>query len=49
MLDARKIAQIEKDRTVPEVVILGDVVMFEVQYDDDGNADGRVTVSPIRR
>lgn len=40
VLDARKIAQIEKDRTVPEVVILGDAVMFEVQYDDEGNADG---------
>jgi hypothetical protein len=40
MLDARTIAEIEKDRPVPEVVILGDVVMFEVQYDDDGNAAG---------
>lgn len=40
VLDARTIAEIEKDRHVPEVVILGDVVMFEVQYDDDGNAAG---------
>jgi hypothetical protein len=40
VLDARKIADIEKDRPVPEVVILGDVVLFEVQYDEDGNADG---------
>ncbi len=38
VLDARKISDIEKDRTVPEVVILGDVAMYEVVYDDDGNA-----------
>ncbi|MET9218630.1 DUF6879 family protein [Streptomyces sp. NPDC088197] len=40
VLDARTIADIERERTVPEVVILGDVVMYEVQYDDEGNADG---------
>ncbi|WP_407564834.1 DUF6879 family protein [Streptomyces sp. 184] len=40
VLDARKIADIEKDRPVPEVVILGDVAMYEVLYDDDGNAMG---------
>jgi hypothetical protein len=40
ILDARKIAHIEKSRPVPEVVVLGDVVMYEVVYDDDGNADG---------
>lgn len=40
VLDARAIADIEKDRPVPEVVILGDVVMFEVRYDAEGNADG---------
>lgn len=40
VLDARKISDIEKDRPVPEVVILGDVVMYEVVYDDDGNAAG---------
>lgn len=40
VLDARKISDIEKDRPVPEVVILGDVVMYEVCYDDDGNAAG---------
>ncbi|MYS22517.1 hypothetical protein GA0115240_142180 [Streptomyces sp. DvalAA-14] len=40
LLDARAIRDIEKHRPVPEVVILGDVAMFEVQYDDDGNADG---------
>ncbi|CAL9620676.1 DUF6879 family protein [Streptomyces sp. enrichment culture] len=39
MLDARKISDIEKDRPVPEVVILGDVAMYEVLY-DDGNAAG---------
>lgn len=40
LLDARTIADIERARPVPEVVILGDQVMYEVQYDDDGNADG---------
>lgn len=40
VLDARTIAEIERRRTVPEVVILGDVVMYEVQYDHEGNADG---------
>ncbi|MFD9406687.1 DUF6879 family protein [Streptomyces sp. NPDC059989] len=40
VMDARKIADIEKVRPVPEVVILGDVVMYEVVYDSDGNAAG---------
>lgn len=40
ILDARTITELEQDRTVPEVVILGDVVMYEVQYDREGNADG---------
>ncbi|AJE43082.1 DUF6879 family protein [Streptomyces nodosus] len=40
VLDAREISDIEKDRPVPEVVILGDVAMYEVLYDDDGNAAG---------
>ncbi|MFF7802478.1 DUF6879 family protein [Streptomyces olivaceus] len=40
VLDARKIAHVERDRSVPEVVILGDVAMYEVLYDDDGNAAG---------
>ena len=40
ILDARSITDIERDRTVPEVVILGDAVMYEVQYDAEGNADG---------
>ncbi|OIK26726.1 DUF6879 family protein [Streptomyces malaysiense] len=39
-LDARGISEIEKDGPVPEVVILGDAVMYEVVYDDDGNAAG---------
>lgn len=40
VLDARTITDIEKERPVPEVVILGDSVMYEVRYDDDGNAAG---------
>lgn len=40
VLDARKISDIEKHRPVPEVVILGDTAMYEVLYDDDGNANG---------
>ncbi|MEU5163971.1 DUF6879 family protein [Streptomyces sp. NPDC020875] len=40
VLDARDIAHIEGIRPVPEVVILGDTVMYEVVYDGDGNADG---------
>ncbi|MFD6322448.1 DUF6879 family protein [Streptomyces sp. NPDC058442] len=38
--DARDIADIERNHPVPEVVILGDVVMYEVVYDEDGNAAG---------
>ncbi|MFE2493959.1 DUF6879 family protein [Streptomyces scopuliridis] len=40
LLDARTITDIEKHRPAPEVVILGHVAMFEVQYDGDGNAAG---------
>jgi hypothetical protein len=40
VIDARKIVDIEERRPVPEVVILGDVAMYEVVYDDDGNAAG---------
>ncbi|WP_187283319.1 DUF6879 family protein [Streptomyces sp. t39] len=40
VLDARAIADIERTRPVPEVVVLGDVVMYEVVYDAEGNADG---------
>ncbi len=37
---ASSIADIEREHLVPEVVILGESVMYEVQYDQDGNADG---------
>ncbi|GAA2611350.1 DUF6879 family protein [Streptomyces tubercidicus] len=40
VMDARKISDIEADHLVPEAVILGDEVMYEVVYDDDGNAAG---------
>ncbi|QFQ96814.1 hypothetical protein F9278_11950 [Streptomyces phaeolivaceus] len=41
VLDARDISSIERTRLVPEeVVILGDVAMYEVVYDEDGNAAG---------
>jgi hypothetical protein len=40
VMDARKITEIERNHPVPEVVILGDAVMYEVVYDEDGNADG---------
>ncbi|WP_432587103.1 DUF6879 family protein [Streptomyces sp. HD1123-B1] len=40
VMDARKISDLEQDHPVPEVVILGEEVMFEVVYDGDGNAAG---------
>ncbi|MFE9764791.1 DUF6879 family protein [Streptomyces sp. NPDC005808] len=40
VLDARNISSMERTRPVPEVVILGDVAMYEVVYDEDGNAAG---------
>jgi hypothetical protein len=40
VIDARDISGIERDHPVPEVVVLGDVVMYEVVYDEDGNAAG---------
>ncbi|MFJ4790684.1 DUF6879 family protein [Streptomyces sp. NPDC088794] len=40
ILDARDISNIERSRPVPEVVILGDAAMYEVVYDEDGNAAG---------
>ena len=40
VLDAREISNIERTRPVPEVVILGDAAMYEVVYDEDGNAAG---------
>ncbi|GLY85999.1 DUF6879 family protein [Actinoallomurus iriomotensis] len=40
VLDARTIKDVEKPGPVPEVVILGASVMYEVRYDVDGNAAG---------
>lgn len=40
VLDARQISEIERNHAVPEVVVLGDVAMYEVVYDHDGNAAG---------
>ncbi|WP_319121338.1 DUF6879 family protein [Streptomyces europaeiscabiei] len=40
VLDARDTSNIERNRPVPEVVILGDVAMYEVVYDEEGNAAG---------
>ncbi|MEU1296975.1 MULTISPECIES: DUF6879 family protein [unclassified Streptomyces] len=40
VLDAREIRDVERERDVPEVVILGDVALYEVLYDADGNAMG---------
>ncbi|MFJ2258632.1 DUF6879 family protein [Streptomyces sp. NPDC087844] len=40
VIDAHNISNIEQSRPVPEVVILGDAVMYEVVYDEDGNAAG---------
>ncbi len=40
VLDAGAIQEIEKSAPVPEVVILGRSVMYEVRYDADGNAAG---------
>jgi len=40
IIDGRDIADIEHGHPVPEVVILGDVAMYEVVYDSEGNADG---------
>lgn len=40
VLDAHDISNIERARPVPEVVILGDAAMYEVVYDEDGNAAG---------
>lgn len=40
VFDSREISNIERTRPVPEVVILGDAAMYEVVYDEDGNAAG---------
>jgi hypothetical protein len=39
LMDARRISDIERHSLVPEVVILGDAVMYEVVY-EDGHAAG---------
>ncbi|MFJ3282929.1 DUF6879 family protein [Streptomyces halstedii] len=51
VVDARDISSIERNHLVPEVVILGDVVMYEVVYDENGNAAGanRYTDSSLIR
>lgn len=51
VIDARDISGIESNHLVPEVVILGDVVMYEVVYDEEGNAAGakRYTDSSLVR
>ena len=40
VLDAATIPGIERNRPVPEVVILGDAVMYEVIYNSEGDATG---------
>ncbi|WP_109001338.1 DUF6879 family protein [Streptomyces rishiriensis] len=40
ILDADDISNIEQSHPVPEAVILGDVVLYEVIYDEAGNAAG---------
>ncbi|MET9308846.1 DUF6879 family protein [Streptomyces althioticus] len=51
VIDARDISSIEQSHLAPEVVILGDVVMYEVVYDEDGSAAGanRYTDSSLIR
>lgn len=51
VVDACDISSIERNHLVPEVVILGDVVMYEVVYDENGNAAGanRYTDSSLIR
>lgn len=40
VVNAHDLADMEKDHPIPEVVTLGDRVLYEVVYDNDGNADG---------
>lgn len=40
LIDAWTIADIEGSGPVPELVILGDSVMYELLYDDAGDAAG---------
>ncbi|MCO6011060.1 hypothetical protein NE236_39505 [Actinoallomurus purpureus] len=40
VIDAPRVRHLEADRLLPEIVILGDRVLFEVLYDADGTAYG---------
>lgn len=40
VIDASRVRHLEADRLLPEVVVLGDRVLFEVLYDSDGTAYG---------
>jgi uncharacterized protein DUF6879 len=40
VIDASRVRHLEADRLLPEIVILGDRVLFEVLYDADGTAYG---------
>ncbi len=45
VIDASDARYLEVDRQLPEVVILGEQVMFEVLYDADGTAYGARRIS----
>lgn len=40
VIDASRVRHLEADRLLPEIVVLGDRVLFEVLYDADGTAYG---------
>ena len=40
VIDASRVRNLEADRLLPEIVILGDRVLFEVLYDTEGTAYG---------
>jgi Family of unknown function (DUF6879) len=40
VVDASRVRHLETDRLLPEIVILGDRILFEVLYDADGTAYG---------
>ncbi|GAA4624556.1 hypothetical protein GCM10023196_025170 [Actinoallomurus vinaceus] len=40
VVDASRVQHLEADRPLPEIVILGDRVLFEVLYDAEGTASG---------
>ncbi|MFC0546208.1 DUF6879 family protein [Kutzneria chonburiensis] len=42
IVDAKQVAELERNGQLPEIVILGDAVMYEVLYDDDGVGQGGV-------